>query len=304
IIDGQGGVRRRLEGANPRLDFPVLQDLIDEGATDYVAVPLLFSDGQINVLTLVSDEPGGFSTDQMGHLYEVLPNLGRLLEAHAQRISSLTLLQTYLGRNAGERVSNGSVKRGDGEQLHAVIWFSDLRQSTKLADTMSREDYLDVLNQYFDCVAGAIIDQDGEVLKFIGDAVLAIFPIEDQSDPHPDACGRALAAVHAASEQIAKVNHDRKSANQPLLKFGTGLHRGTITYGNVGTERRLDFTVIGPAVNEAARIESLCKSLNVPVLASSAFANGVAHGLHSLGTHKLRGVNTKEEVFSLSPAQN
>lgn len=304
IIDGQGGVRRRLEGANPRLDFPVLQDLIDEGATDYVAVPLRFSDGQINVLTLVSDEPGGFSTEQLGHLYEVLPNLGRLLEAHAQRISSLTLLQTYLGRNAGERVSNGSIKRGDGEQLHAVIWFSDLRQSTILADTMSREDYLDVLNQYFDCVAGAVIENDGEVLKFIGDAVLAIFPIKDHSDPSPDACRKALAAVHAASEQIARVNQDRRAASQPRLQFGTGLHRGTITYGNVGSERRLDFTVIGPAVNEAARIESLCKSLDVPVLTSSAFASSVTHGLQSLGAHKLRGVKTEEEVFSLSPAQN
>ena len=301
IINGQGGVRRRLEGANPRLDFPILRDLIEEGATDYVALPLRFSDGQINVLTLISDHPGGFSTGQLGHLYEVLPNLGRLFEAHAQRISSLTLLQTYLGRNAGERVNNGSIKRGDGEQLHAVIWFSDLRQSTTLADNLSREEYLAVLNQYFDCVAGAVIEHDGEVLKFIGDAVLAIFPIDDPSDPHPKACHQALAAVRSASERIEKVNRDRSSANQPLLQFGTGLHRGTITYGNVGTERRLDFTVIGPTVNEAARIESLCKSLDEPVLASSAFAAGVADGLRSIGTHELRGVQAQEEIFAVSP---
>lgn len=299
IINGQGGVRRRLEGTNPRLDFPILHDLIEEGATDYVALPLRFSDGQTNVLTLISDEPGGFSTDQLGYLYEVLPNLGRLLEAHAQRISSLTLLQTYLGRNAGERVNSGSVQRGDGEQLHAVIWFSDLRKSTTLADTLSREDYLSVLNQYFDCVAGAVIEHDGEVLKFIGDAVLAIFPIDDPSETEPRACTQALAAVRAASERIEKVNQDRNAANQPLLQFGTGLHRGTITYGNVGTERRLDFTVIGPAVNETARIESLCKPLNETVLASSAFAAGLAKGLRSLGTHELRGVQTKEEIFSV-----
>ena len=278
-----------------------MHDLIEEGATDYVALPLRFSDGQINVLTLISDEPGGFSTGQLGHLYEVLPNLGRLFEAHAQRISSLTLLQTYLGRNAGERVNNGSIKRGDGEQLHAVIWFSDLRQSTTLADNLSREEYLSVLNQYFDCVAGAVIEHDGEVLKFIGDAVLAIFPIDDPSDTHPGACNQALAAVRAANERIEEVNRDRSSANQPLLHFGTGLHRGTITYGNVGTERRLDFTVIGPTVNEAARIESLCKSLGEPVLASSAFAAGVADGLRSLGTHELRGVQAQEEIFAVSP---
>jgi len=299
IIKGEGGLRRRLEGSDPLLDFPILEDLFKEGATDYVAVPLSFSDGQINVLTLVSDEPGGFTTDQLGNLYEILPNLGRLLEAHAQRISSLTLLKTYLGRNAGERVSNGLVKRGDGEELHAVIWFSDLRQSTTMADTMSREDYLAVLNQYFDCVVGSIIDNGGEVLKFIGDAVLAIFPIENPLDIHPDACASALLAVRAADEQITEVNLSRREEGQNSLNFGTALHRGTITYGNVGTEQRLDFTVIGPAVNEAARIEDLCKTLDKPVLMSSAFAKGATGAVISLGEHPLRGVKDPQEIFGL-----
>ncbi|MGI9354489.1 MAG: adenylate/guanylate cyclase domain-containing protein, partial [Rhizobiaceae bacterium] len=301
IIDGQGGVRRRLEGDNTRLDFPILRDLVEEGATDYVAVPIKFSDGQINVLTIISDKPGGFSTDQLGHLYEVLPNLGRLLEGHAQRISSLTLLQTYLGKSAGSRVNNGLVRRGDGEQLHAVIWFSDLRQSTTLADTMPRDEYLAALNQYFDCVAGPVIENHGEVLKFIGDAVLAIFPIDEPTEKHPQACRRAIAAIHDASERIAEINRDRNDANRPPLRFGTGLHRGTITYGNIGTERRLDFTVIGSAVNEAARIEGLCKSLNEPVLASSAFAASVTKWLTSLGKHELRGVQVLEEIFKLTP---
>lgn len=299
VVNGQGGVRRRLEGDDPLLDFPILRDLIEEGATDYVAVPLKFSDGQINVLTMVSDAPGGFSTDQLGHLYEILPNLGRLLEAHAQRISSLTLLQTYLGQNAGKRVNSGLVKRGDGEELHAVIWFSDLRRSTTLADTMSREDYLATLNQYFDCVAGAVIEHDGEVLKFIGDAVLAIFPIEERSDPNPDACEKALAAVRTATDHMAELNRDREGDGKPPLSFGTGLHRGTITYGNVGTDRRLDFTVIGPAVNETARIEDLCKSLDVSVLMSAAFARGLESTLTSFGEHPLRGVRSAQEIFGL-----
>ncbi|MBV1886201.1 MAG: DUF427 domain-containing protein [Parvibaculaceae bacterium] len=302
IIKGEGGVRRRLEGPNPQLDFPILEDLIKESATDYVAVPLRFSDGQINVLTLVSEAPGGFTTDQLGNLYEILPNLGRLLEAHAQRTSSLTLLRTYLGRNAGEKVSDGLVKRGDGEELHAVIWFSDLRQSTTMADTMPREDYLAALNQYFDCVVGAIIDNGGEVLKFIGDAVLAIFPIENSSISHPDACANALLAVRAAEEQITVVNQDRRAEGQNLLNFGTALHRGTITYGNVGTEQRLDFTVIGPAVNEAARIEDLCKTLDKPVLMSSAFAKGAPGTFLSMGEHDLRGVKGTQEIFALGPA--
>lgn len=302
IIRGEGGVRRRLEGPYPRLDFPILEDLIKEGATDYVAVPLSFSDGQINVLTLISDIPGGFTTDQLGNLYEILPNLGRLLEAHEQRISSLALLKTYLGRNAGERVNGGLVKRGDGEELHAVILFCDLRQSTRMADTMSREEYLGTLNLYFDCVVGAMIDNGGEVLKFIGDAVLAIFPIDNPSDTHPEACARALLAVRAAGEQISEVNLIRVAEGQPQLKFGTALHRGTITYGNVGTERRLDFTVIGPAVNEAARIEDLCKKLDESVLMSAAFASGAPEALVSLGEHPLRGVKGLQEIFGFTPS--
>ncbi len=299
IIDGQGGVRRRLEGSNPQLDFPILEDLFEEGATDYVAMPLRFSDGLINIFTLVSDAPGGFSTDDLGLLYEILPSLGRQLEAHAQRVSALTLLRTYLGRNAGERVMSGLVRRGDGEELHAVIWFSDLRNSTTLAESLSRDDYLATLNQYFDSVAGAVIEHGGEVLKFIGDAVLAIFAIDEPDNPPREACSRALSAARDAQERIKSVNHERETQDKPPLEFGTGLHCGNITYGNVGTTKRLDFTVIGSAVNEAARIEGLCKSLGEPVLTSSVFARCVTDELRSLGQHSLRGVRDKEEIFAL-----
>jgi adenylate cyclase len=301
IIRGEGGVRRRLEGPNVRLDFPILEDLVAEGATDYVAMPMRFSDGQINIVTLVSDRSGGFSTDDLGQLYEILPTLSRLLEAHAQRVSSLTLLRTYLGGSAGERVMNGKVKRGDGEDLHAVIWFSDLRGSTALADSIGREAYLDTLNQYFDGVAGAVIEHGGEVLKFIGDAVLAVFAIDDPVDPMPEACIRALTAVADARQRIAAVNGERVERGEPALAFGVGLHRGNLTYGNIGTEGRLDFTVIGPAVNEAARIEDLCKTLETSVLMSEALAASVPGetGLVSLGRHTLRGVRTPQEIFAL-----
>lgn len=302
ILAGQGGVRRRLEGANPQLDFPVLEDLVKEGATDYVAMPLPFSDGQINSITFVSDTPGGFSTHHLGQIYEVLPNLGRQLEIHAQRVSSLTLLRTYLGRNAGERVMNGSVKRGDGEELHAVIWFSDLRNSTALADALPRDEYLATLNEYFDSVAGAVIENGGEVLKFIGDAVLAVFAIKEPEVSPQEACRQALQAVQDARERLNAVNQEREASGRQPLAFGTGLHRGSITYGNVGTSRRLDFTVIGPAVNEASRIEAMCKSLNEPVLASSAFAQYVPGELKSLGRHVLRGVSAEEEIFAVPPA--
>ena len=299
IINGEGGVRRNLEGSAPQLDYPILSDLLEEGATDYVALPIRFSDGQINILSLVCDEVGGFSTSHLGHLYEILPHLGRLIEAHAQRLSSLTLLQTYLGQSTGERVLNGHVKRGDGEDLDAIIWFSDLRNSTRLADTIPREAYLASLDQYFDCVAGAVMEQGGEVLKFIGDAVLAIFPIDDKPEAFANACAQALAAIRQGYQHMESVNETRAAEGQPVLNFGTGLHRGNITYGNIGTNKRLDFTVIGPAVNEASRIEDLCKKLNQPVLASAAFAAGVSDDLESLGDHELHGVKKKQEIFKV-----
>ena len=302
VINGEGGVRRRLEGPNARLDFPVLEDLVAEGATDYVAMPLRFSDGQLNILTLVSDRPGGFSTEELGQIYEILPTLSRLFESHALRLSSSTLLRTYLGSDAGQRVMDGLVKRGDGEDIHAAIWITDLRDSTGLAASLSREDYLSLLNRYFDSVAGAVLDNGGEVLKFIGDSVLAIFAIDDPDQKEPEACARALAAANEASRQIAAVNEERAADGASLLNFGIGLHRGDLTYGNVGTRKRLDFTVIGSAVNEASRIESLSKKLDRQILISSAFRESVPDPLVTLGLHSLRGVTGEREIFGLPVA--
>ena len=299
ILRGEGGVRRRLDGPSPQLDFPILKDLIEEGATDYIAMPMRFSDGQINVISLVSHEPGGFSTEMLGQLHEILPNLSRQLEAHAQRVSSKSLLKTYLGSTTGERVINGSVKRGDGENIHAVIFLSDLRGSTVLAESVSRDDYLATLNAYFDCMAGAVIDQGGEVLKFIGDAVLAIFPIRNCEQCCPKACATALTAVDEATKRLAVLNAERQIEGWPPLEVGIALHRGDLTYGNIGSERRLDFTVIGTAMNEASRIEEMSKILKVPVVISSTFAQSNSTALHSLGHHELRGVSEPQEIFTL-----
>ncbi|MEE9588374.1 MAG: adenylate/guanylate cyclase domain-containing protein, partial [Hyphomicrobiaceae bacterium] len=268
----------------------------------YVAMPLRFSDGQLNILTLVSDRPGGFSTEELGQIYEILPTLSRLFESHAVRLSSSTLLRTYLGSDAGQRVMDGLVKRGDGENIHAAIWITDLRDSTSLAASLSREDYLSLLNGYFDSVAGAVLDHGGEVLKFIGDSVLAIFAIDDPNEKKPEACAHALAAAYEASRQFEAVNKERAANGAPLLGFGIGLHRGDLTYGNVGTTKRLGFTVIGSAVNEAARIEGLSKTLNRQILISSAFGESVSHPMISLGRHTLRGVTGEREIFGLPAA--
>jgi adenylate cyclase len=212
------------------------------------------------------------------------------------------LLRTYLGSDAGQRVMDGLVKRGDGEDIHAAIWITDLRDSTGLAASLSREDYLSLLNGYFDSVAGAVIDHGGEVLKFIGDSVLAIFAIDDPAEQEPEACARALAAANAASQQFAAVNEQRAADGAPPLNFGIGLHRGDLTYGNVGTTKRLDFTVIGSAVNEASRIEGLSKTLHRQILISAAFRDSVSDTLISLGHHSLRGVTGEREIFGLPVA--
>ncbi len=298
IIRGAGGVRRRLEGERPTLDFPVLRDLHAEGATDYVAMPFRFSDGQINVVSMTSFAPGGFTTAHLGSVYEMLPTLARLFEVHAQRRISVNLLETYLGRNTGKRVLDGEIKHGDGELIHAVIWFCDLRDSTHLADSMDHASYLTNLNRFFTAMAGAIIDHGGEILSYIGDAVLAIFPIGNASSGvhAADACARAIAAAKSAGARIGQENELRPDL--PQLRYGIGLHVGDVTYGNIGIPQRLQFTVIGSAANEASRIEGMSKTLSVPIVVSSSFAAHYDGALASRGTHALKGVAGVHELFT------
>jgi adenylate cyclase len=307
IMRGAGGVRRHLEDPDVKLDFPVVRDLHAEGATDYVAMPFRFSDGQINVMSMTSFTPGGFSTAHLGRIYEVLPGLARLFEVHAVRRTAVALLETYLGQQTGKRVLEGLVKHGDGEHIHAVIWFCDFRDSTALSESMDRETYLLHLNRFFHCMAGAVIDGGGEVLRFIGDAVLAIFPIAESVSAQRttatgtlEACRRAVKAVRAAAERIEASNAAHRDL--PPLRYGIGLHLGDVTYGNIGVPRRLEFTVIGSAANEAARVESMTKELKRTVLVSSAFADKYPGKLVSVGRHALKGLEGERELFTLPDA--
>jgi adenylate cyclase len=306
IIRGAGGVRRHLEDAGVKLDFPVLRDLLADGATDYVAMPFRFSDGQINVISMTSFTKGGFNTAHLGSIYEIMPALGRLFEVHAQRRVSVSLLETYLGRSTGKRVLEGQIKHGDGQLIHAVIWFCDLRNSTTLAGSMDTAAYLAHLNRFFAALAGSIIDHGGEILAYIGDAVLAIFPIVDGEVPSTGgmtaskACLQAVAAAREAGARIASAN--AACPDMPPLQYGIGLHIGDVTYGNIGIPQRLQFTVIGPAANEASRIEGMTKELGEPVLVSSVFAECFPGKLLTRGTHVLKGVNGMHELFALAPA--
>jgi class 3 adenylate cyclase/uncharacterized protein (DUF427 family) len=304
IIRGAGGVRRRIEDPDCKLDFPVVRDLRKEGATDYVAMPFRFSDGQISVMSLTSFTKGGFSTAHLGQVYEVLPMLGRIFEVHALRRAATGLLEAYLGRSTGKRVLDGLVKLGDGEHIHAVIWFCDLRDSTPLSNSMGRSAYLRHLNRFFECMAGAVLESGGEVLRYIGDAVLAIFPIaksagdtQRAATDAAEACERAIGAAKLAEQRIKAMND--KHRDRPPLRFGIGLHLGTVTYGNIGIPQRLEFTVIGPAANEAARVESMTKELKKTILTSPAFAARYPARLVSVGRHPLKGLEGDRELFTL-----
>ena len=305
VFAGTGGIRRWIDVSSAE-EFPILDDLKTEGATDYVAMPMRFSDGQINAITMATDSQDGFSTESLGYIHEVLPILSRLYEVHAKERSAATLMQTFMGKHTGSRVLNGKIRRGDGEDVHAVIWFSDLRNSTPLAESMSRADFLAYLNLFFDGMAGAVVDNGGEILRFIGDAVLAIFPIEHDHDGGREtqadvgiACERAVNAINAARAAIAETNNDQRDAEKSEINFGIGLHIGDLTYGNIGIPERLEFTVIGSAVNEASRIEAMTKDLGVPVLISDTFANAYKGDLSSVGRHCLRGLDNERELFTV-----
>ena len=307
VFEGAGGLRRRLEGPQPQLDYPIVRELHAQGATDYVVMPFVFSSGQVNGVSLTTRRPGGFSTADLGHVYEALPLVARVFEVHAARQLAVNLLDVYLGRQSGAKVLDGLVKRGDGEDVHAVIWFCDLRDSTRLADSMPRARFLRLLDRYFECTAGAVLEHGGEVLRFIGDASLAIFPIGEagegaarDSREAARACETALGAAREALARMQAANAERVSAGEPAFGLGVGLHVGDVLYGNIGTPERLEFSVIGAAANEAARIEAMSKTLGTPLVTSQAFARHLPGRLRSLGRHALRGVGAEQELFTLA----
>ena len=220
--------------------------------------------------------------------------------------SAENLLKTYLGERTGERVLAGQSKRGEGEKIHAVIWLCDLRDSTRLSEAIPLEDFFRSLNEFFDCTAGAVLEHGGEILSYIGDAVLAIFAIGGSEKPLRDACFReegacaaALAAARDARSRVDALNEWRETRGEPPLEFGLALHVGDVMYENLGVPQRMQFTVIGAAANEAARLAGMCKDVERWVLVSSAFPRCFPGQMVSLGPHVMRGVDTSEEIFTL-----
>ncbi|MGH8726035.1 MAG: adenylate/guanylate cyclase domain-containing protein, partial [Burkholderiales bacterium] len=247
-------IRRRLHDPASPVDFPILEELRQAGITDYLITPLEFLDGEVHVLSLATRSAGGFSDAEIAAIGRIKPALTRLVEIFGLARKAANILDAYLGRHAGAKVLQGRIRRGDAERIHAVIWFCDLRNSTPLADSMAPEAFLALLNQHFECVLGPVLEREGQVLRFIGDAALAIFPVDG---PAGDAATRAVDAARDALARMQALNERRRREGAAKLRFGIGLHLGDVLYGNMGTPTRIEFTVVGAAANEAARIEAL-----------------------------------------------
>ncbi|HZH25902.1 MAG TPA: adenylate/guanylate cyclase domain-containing protein [Azospirillaceae bacterium] len=298
---GSGPIRLRIEHRAPPWTFPVEEDFKRDGMTDYLALPLGRFDSRRNVLTYLSDKPGGFDDNQIAGLQAAVPALAVLLERETYRRLTVNILDTYVGRQAGARILSGDVRRGTGETIRAVIWFSDMRGFTALSDRLPREELIALLNNYFELQGEAVHAAGGEILKFMGDGMLAAWPLAAGADPG-SACHAALGAARVALNAISSLNAERAGWGQPFMRVGTALHYGDVMYGNIGAPTRLDFTVVGPAVNLASRIEGLCRLLDRDLLTSRLFADAAGScGLASLGSHPVRGLEERIEVMGLGP---
>lgn len=296
LQDGATEVRENLE-RDPALGrkHALYDEMRAMGLTDYVAWPLYHTLGKRHLITFATDRGGGFDDAHLAALKKVLPVLALVSEIRVKNRLARTLLETYVGTHAGELILAGATRRGTGTTVRAAIMICDLRDFTKISDNWPRDDVIDLLNDYFDAMSEPIARHGGEILKFIGDGLLAIFPLSQ-----PNACANLLHAVTEARQAMAALNERNSATGRAPLNYGIGVHVGDVMYGNIGSKARLDFTVIGPAVNMASRLETLTKQIGKPVLLSRDFAELVApeFELERVGQHAVRGFSEPIELFA------
>ncbi len=303
--------RYRLDDPQVWKKFPILEALGKSGVTDYLVMfesygrskPLEWADLPANsegaFLSFATRRIGGFTDEEIENLRSLSIPFTIVLKMANERTLATALLETYLGKISGKNVLNGLVEKGDGRTIECVLWYSDLRRSTAMAAELEIDAYLATINEYFDCTAGAVLDHGGEVLKFIGDGVMAIFPFEETKRPPIDMCNAAVKAVREALSRVAARNQIRTENGLSEIEFGVGLHVGKVMYGNVGTQQRLDLTVTGPAANEVARLESLSKNLGTPVITSAQFKSVFEGDLIALGNQDVYGIEGGLEAHTL-----
>src|SRR5579863_8640322 len=303
LTDGNSVLRRRI-AVDGEVEFPMFTELREASIVDFVAMVNRFAaDGVIGEMDCfysawMTDRAEGFADDEIAALKRLTPFLGLAIKSASLARIAETLVETYLGRDAGRRVLRGRIERGVADRIKTVLWFSDLRNYTRISETAAPEEIIPLLNDYAEAIVVSIHQHSGDVLKLIGDGVLAIFPAEERAQ----ACSAALDAARAAQEAVAALNARRSDKGLPATDMYLGLHIGEVFYGNIGSSERLDFTVVGPAVNEVSRIAAMCRSVDQPILLSAAFAESCAderRSFASVGRFALRGVGRPQELFTL-----
>jgi adenylate cyclase len=299
IVFNEGREVRSLIDGPESMRFPFFDDLRAEGVTDYVALPLHQIDGSVHASSWTTRQPGGFTDEQLDGLRSLIPPLSRVIEITRMHRTASNLLDIYVGNRAGGRILGGQIRRGHTDTMHAAIWLSDLRGFTALSDRLPAETVVDILNLYFDCQVSAIRTHGGEVLKFMGDGLLAVFPIDEYVGDISQVCSDVLEAARESRANVEAM-HFPIGETIERFRFGVALHVGKILYGNIGGGNRLDFTCIGPAVNLAARLEKIAGRLHRTVVASAAFAQICAGGWSDLGEFPIAGFSKAERVYGLA----
>lgn len=299
IREGQPEVRRRLWQLGPdNFDYPILQELQEEGCTDYVAWPVFQTLDKMHVVTFASDGKTGFGDDEIAFLRRLVQLLALVVEVRVKNILTRSFLETYVGPLATGRILNGDTRRGFGSSIDAATMVCDLRNFTDISSSWPRDRIIGLLDDYFDAIAEPIERNGGEILKFMGDGLLAIFPLEE-----PEACRNLLHAVREGQKALEVLNVENSAKGLPVLRQGIGVHVGEVSYGNIGSRHRLDFTVIGPVVNIAARLQDMTKESGHSVLISGDFAarSGAGEELEKLGAFPVRGIPEAIDVYALKP---
>jgi adenylate cyclase len=294
-------LRVRIDQIEKDHDFPIFKELRDRGVTDYLAFRASFDQtGKLGMSASWStDRSNGFSEDDLEALLRVKGRLSVAAKIAIKTRLMHNVTTTYLGRGAGEHVLSGQIKRGDGQAIKAAIWFADIRGSTELADTVDRQTYIEVLNHFFDATGKSVHDKGGEILSFMGDGILAIFPTDGSAEASVrDACNRALKAALKAEHRLERLNAARLQLGLSPIRYGISLHLGEVMFGNVGARERLTFSAFGSAVNEVTRLDQLTKRLKEPMVISEDIGRLLSVPLRSLGEHSLRGVGHAMEVFA------
>jgi len=304
IYEGGAKVHSRVASLEDRQEFPIIEDLHRDGYAEYLMLPIAFATGRINAISFATKEDKGFDALDQASLAATLPAFGAVLELNQAQSTARSLLDTYVGRGSGERILNGAVRRGQGEEIHAVVWYCDLRGFTKLSQCEELAPVIALLNDYFDCMAAPVDAHGGEILKFMGDAMLAIFSCESTREAKCEASDKAILAAEEALAGIDEMNRQRQEQGAIPVRVGIAIGVGKVMYGNIGTADRLDFTVIGPVVNLVSRLEGLSLDLDPPIVVSESLARSSRRSFRELGRFALKGIPGEQVALTPEPASS